>query len=71
METVKTKICTDSECPHKGKPQPIKEFYKKGAHSERVNQCKTCKKRRAMETYYRKADKEGGFLNWNNTGLYC
>lgn len=59
---MKTKICTKSTCPARGKPQPVSEFNRKSDTKDRLNcWCKVCSREarrnaegRSFEMIYRR-----------------
>ena len=43
MENIETKICSNPNCPHGGKPQPLSNFHKRsGRKCGVVSRCKDC-----------------------------
>ena len=43
MDRSKEKICSNTKCVHKGKPQPIENFYKNAGYRDNLHSwCKDC-----------------------------
>lgn len=54
---IKTKICSNPDCPHKGEPQPITNFYRDACKNDGYrHDCKDCNKAKCKK--YRAANKE-------------